>query len=290
MKQLTFGSCVEQRGLLPEPNGRDPRACAPGPALASHLGMNRRFALGSLVVLTMSCGASESADGAVGTKARVRFSQVFAFSETQGFDAAIADGATMLVELQDATAGGSEPPSAPRYTLTAKPIGHQGTATVLPLGFARSAVQLQGAGAWRLEALEGGRVVDEVAVRVAPATQLGVGADATVETRGLECSQVRARPLRDVVLGPNQRLSLYFVPLDAQGHPLTGLLALTAEARSTLRLTTPALLPATQPNQLVVEPVALDGLTETLRVSAAGTGHVDVPVPTSTVSTEPACN
>lgn len=249
--------------------------------------MKTHGAVGILVVALTGCGAS---DGAVGAKSRVRFSHVFQFAETDGFDAAIAQGATTLIELQDATSGSQEPANAPQFTLVAKPIGHEGTATVLPLGFARSAVQLQGIGVWRLEALAQGRVVDELAVHVAPASRLRVGADATVETRGATCTKVTTERLEGVVLRPNQSVSLYVVPLDELGKPMTGLLPLSAEASPSVRLTTPPLLPVTQPNQLTVQAVALDGATETISVSAPGAGQLGVAIRTSTVASEPSCD
>lgn len=246
--------------------------------------MIRHAWVGAVVVVLAGCGLGS--DGAVGSRGRVRFSHIFQFTETEGFEAPIANGATTLVELQHARAGGDEPPNAPEFTLTAKPVGHAGSAAVLPLGYARSAVRLLGVGAWRLEALDQGQVVDALAVRVAPATHLRIGREATVRTWRTSpndvCSQVHRQTLDSLVLHPNQDVSLYVVPLDDGDVPMTGLLELSAQGRSTLDLTAPALLPASQPNMLHVEPVALDGTTETIRLSAAGLRGATVSLQTST--------
>ena len=246
------------------------------------------------VLALCACGA----DGANGEFGKVRFSMVFDAQEVSDFSPPVALGSSLLIKLEEPSAvpaGEAKEPGFPELTLEVKPVGHKGTAKVLPLGFAQYAVQLDAEGDYQLVAKEKETTLDSLSLKSAKADHIRLSPKATTTTtvRNGTTSCVRADTVdvKDVVLRKNQTVAYYVTAADKDDKAMLGLLGLTAsEDGDVLELDTTWLFETSQPNGLIVSPKGTLTDKATVHLSEASGLTLDVEIKTLNENATPSCN
>ncbi len=218
----------------------------------------------SLSLLATACLTS---DGAPGNEGKVRFSQVLRYQATDGFDAPIVRGSTLMLALQ-ATKGWLD--IIDQETLADHELSVEGdSSAVLPLGFAQYALQFKEEGSYTLNANYDGKVVDWLRVQVEDAASMEVHPTAQLATRfrdgGRECFSSEEVKLSEVTLHQNQELTIYLVPKTESGRSMIGLLNLDVNTESPVGFDSPLVGQGRSANALRIIPQ--DTLGATVEVS-----------------------
>ena len=248
-----------------------------------------------LAVLALcACGA----DGANGQFGKVRFSMVFDAQEVSDFSPPVALGSSLLIKLEEPAAvaqGEAKEPGFPELSLEVKPVGHKGSAKVLPLGFAQYAVQLDSEGDYQLVAKEKETTLDSLSIKSAKADHIRLSPKASMTTSiksgTSSCVRSDTVDVKDVVLRKNQTVAYYVTAADKDDKAMLGLLGLTAsEASGVLELDTTWLFETSQPNGLIVSPKGTLTDQATVNVLEAGGLTLDVEIATANEDASRSCN
>jgi hypothetical protein len=212
----------------------------------------RAFLLSAVLLVVSGC----MVDGANGENGVVRFSQMVDYKETQGFDARIALGRTILVRLEHADARANEQARQPGFPELGLRVDGGGS-RIFPLGFGQYGVVFETAGTHTLIAQVDGKDVDRLKVEVAAMRGLRFSPKANVVTmlRGANsvCFRGSEVDLADFVLRENQSVKLDAIPLDDDGNAMIGFLSVRATSDSeAVTLDTPLFYEGGAPNTLVV--------------------------------------
>lgn len=242
-------------------------------ALQNGTGMNRMHSMlaGATCALVVFSGCSS--DGQLGENGIVRFSQVVHFADTEDFSARLAAKRTLLVALQKPKqALTPDEDTMADVTMEVRKDGNKVDAA-WPLGFAQYAINLPDTGTYELVALKDGVAVDHVPLTVAEQKQIRFSAKHHIVTTFNDGQQSCARtetpetPLADVVLHPNQSLTVYVVPQDDKSAALLGLLPMTAIAPDAFTVDSQLVGHGAMANSLTITPVSADKLGEVQELS-----------------------
>ena len=192
----------------------------------------------ALAVVLVAIAAVACTDGEDGSLGRVHFSQVVDFKETDDFDAPIAVGRTVIVALEFP---GGERGRNTELTFEVRTADDQPTeaASWLPLGVAQYAFVISEPGDYRMVALEAEQMLDYLDVVAKPLDHLALATDAEVVTRTIECTDTTSVRTQELALYRNDSVTLWVVPVSAEGEAMLGLLNLTAEGPDAVALGAP---------------------------------------------------
>ncbi len=233
-------------------------------------------------MITVAAGAlgceQPGDDGQVGEQGLVRFAQVVKFAETDDFRSPIAAGSSMVIALQRPSTGFLDDDTFVSLRLDIRRLNGDSVGSVIPLGFAQYGVQFQESGTLQLVAERAdGQAIDGITVSVRPFRGIGLSPRFVVTTRTeipAECSRVdEYDDLAQVLLHTNQSLQVFVVPRDEDQRPMLGLLALTAEAPSSVTLDAPIVGANEFANTLVVTPEDRLPTDIPIRISEVTTGQ-----------------